>query len=107
MIELPEALTIASQMARALAGSTVSKVVANHSPHKWAWFHGDPAGYNALLTGRSVEGAAAFGSFVELSFAGATLLLAEGVNMRIYDAGTKLPPKHQLLLEFTDGAERF
>lgn len=36
MIELPEAVTLATQLHETVKGSRVATVVASHSPHKWA-----------------------------------------------------------------------
>jgi formamidopyrimidine-DNA glycosylase len=49
MIEIPEAAALAEQTAQALIGKTIERVIAAASPHKFAWFHGDPAGYHDLL----------------------------------------------------------
>ena len=49
MIELPEALTLAKQINERLAGKVVRSTKAAHSPHKFAWYHRDPADYPAKL----------------------------------------------------------
>lgn len=81
-------------------------VEANKSPHKFAWFHGDPAGYRDKLTGKSITGTNAYGGMTEIVFdAGAgemRLVLNDGVNIRYFAPGEILPPKHQLCLAFDD-----
>lgn len=105
MIEMPEALTLARQMHAAFAGHVIVEAEANHSPHKFAFYTGDPATYGARLDGRRVEAVKATGPYVELALDdGMTLLLREGVNARLLDAGAKTPAKHQLLLSFENGA---
>lgn len=104
MIELPEAVNLASQLHETLAGKQVSDVVANHSPHKWAWFHGDPADYGKRLTGCEVAGATSHGSMVEVDLGARLLVYAEGVSPRFHTAGERLPKKHQLLVTFDDGS---
>ena len=42
MIELPEATTLAQQINHSLVGKTVSSTIAAQSPHKFAWYNGDP-----------------------------------------------------------------
>lgn len=105
MIELPEALNLARQMDGALAGRTIVAAEANRSPHKFAFYTGDPATYDARLAGRVIEGAKATGPYVELPLDdGMALLLREGVNARYLEPGDPDPAKHQLLLAFDDGS---
>ena len=51
MIELPESHVIAGQMREALSGKRILKVEADHSPHKFTFYQGDPATYPLLLEG--------------------------------------------------------
>ena len=53
MIELPEAAVIAQQITDTLTGKRIARAVANASPHKFAWYTGDPAEYNERLAGKS------------------------------------------------------
>lgn len=43
MLEIPEAKVIAGQLSDSIVGKTIIKVEANTSPHKFAFFSGDPA----------------------------------------------------------------
>lgn len=105
MIELPEALTLAHQMADVLVGRVIADAEANHSPHRFAFYTGDPATYGARLSGRAIETVKATGPYVELKLDdGMTLLLREGVNARYLAPGDPVPAKHQLLLTFDNGA---
>lgn len=61
MIELPESRTLAQQINETLRGKKIQNVTANKSPHKFAWFTGDPQSYHSLLTGKSILSAAAHG----------------------------------------------
>jgi formamidopyrimidine-DNA glycosylase len=58
MIELPEAAVLAQQLSTAIRAKTIRSVVAAQSPHKFAWYSGDPAGYSGFLTGKTVGQAA-------------------------------------------------
>ena len=49
MLELPETHTLANQIAQHLTGKKVSPTTAAQSPHKFAWYHRDPADYPAKL----------------------------------------------------------
>ena len=105
MIELPEAQTLARQLAEAYAGKTVTRVQALQTPHGFAFFSGDPQGYPAVLEGLKVAQATGYGGRVELRFCDTELRLSfnDGVNMRYLAPGEKRPAKHQFLLEFDDG----
>lgn len=100
MIELPEAVVISRQVNQALVGKQVARATANQSPHKFAWYTGDPALYNTLLAGKTVRSADSCGGEVEISIGDRQVIL--GAAPRYHASGEKLPAKHQLLLEFTD-----
>ena len=104
MIELPEATNLAAQFNQAVKGRSIGRVVAGHSPHKWAWFHGDPKGYADLLTGRTIGRATAYGGLVEIEVEPARLRFGEGVSLRLHAAGQPVAATHQLLLELDDGS---
>ncbi len=103
MIELPEAVNIARQLDDTVAGKSIAGVTVGHTPNKLAWYYGEPTAYSGLLTGRTPEKAVPLGSMVEIEVGDARILLGEGVAIRFHYAGTALPARHQLLLEFDDG----
>ncbi len=103
MIELPEGATLARQLNEAIKGKCIASVVAVQSPHKFAWFHGDPQKYGALLVGKSIGEAFGRGAMVEIKVDDAALLFGDGVNLRFHVKNEIRPGKHQLLLEFADG----
>lgn len=104
MIELPEAAVLARQINQTLTGKRIKKVIAAHTPHKFAWYAGDPQKYNDSLAGRMIGRAESFGGFLEIR-AGDTLIgLGDGVNLRYYPAGERFPDRHQLFVEFGDGS---
>jgi len=103
MIELPEAMVLSSQLSSQLMGKSVVEVLAAQNPHKFAWYSGDPAQYNGLLSGKNIEGAAAYGGQVELWIENMALVFSDGVNLHFHNENDPLPAKHQLLLKFTDG----
>ena len=105
MLEIPEAVVIANQLNQTVKGKRINRAVAAASPHKFAWYFGDPAGYNALLQGRTVENVKAYSGRVEIGLSGNALLhFGDGAILRFYKAGEKLPEKHQLLVTFGDGS---
>ena len=104
MIELPEAAVLAKQINETVVGKKIKNVIAAQTPHKLAWYFGDPQEYKSLLTGKVINGATNYGGQVEITAGKAKLLFSDGVNLRYYNRGAKLQDKHQLLLEFHDGS---
>jgi formamidopyrimidine-DNA glycosylase len=102
MIELPEAVVLAKQINRTLSARRIVKATANQSPHKFAWYSGDPAEYNRLLAGKMILSAGSYGGHVEIKVD--DMLLVLSTPLRYHAAGEKLPARHQLLLEFADAA---
>lgn len=104
MLEIPESLTLASQLNEAIYGKTIQNVIASYSPHKFTFYHGDPANYNKLLLGQVIGESIGIGSMVEVFAGNRRIVLSEGVNCRYYVDTDKIPAKHQLLIEFNDGS---
>ena len=104
MIELPEGLVLAEQLDRELRDKRITDVRANTSPHRFAWYDGNPAAYPLRFTGREIEGAHSYGGKVHLRLKGSGgFLFADGICLRLVPAGGTIPKKHQLYLEFEDG----
>jgi len=95
MIEIPEAVTLARQVNASLAGKGIQQVTAAASPHKFAWYYGDPADYPVRLTGEVLRTARAVGGTLELKTDHTTLTFSDGVNLRYLEPGLPLPQKHQ------------
>lgn len=104
MLEIPEALTIARQVEATLLGRRITRVVAGHSPHKFAWYYEEQSAYSEILAGLVIEKSAAPGGKVEIFAGDAVMLFGDGVNLRYHARGEQHPVKHQLLVEFNDGA---
>ncbi len=103
MIEIPESQALKKQFS-ILLDKPIMSVSAGNSPHKFAWFHGDPAGYGALFRGRSFDSAASIAGYVELRAGDIKLILGEGVNVRYFAPGEAVPAKNQLDMRFEDGS---
>lgn len=102
MIELPEALVLANQLDKAVKGKKVERILPPTKEHKFCWFNGEPADYEAMVKGSGVEAAAGFGIYVELQFEnGCRLCINDGVNVRLVSADS-LPKEYQLVILFTD-----
>lgn len=103
MLEIPESTTIARQLNETITGKIISYVKANQSPHSFAWYFEDPAGYDELLSGKRFEYATSWGGMVEMKAEDCRILIGDGVCIRYHDDLKKIPKKHQLYIEFDDG----
>jgi len=102
MIEIPESMTIAMQLNETVCGKKICRVITNASPHKFAFYHGDPMDYNALLTGQVIGDSFGIGAMIEITAGDRRVVLGDGANLRYYDDSGKTPSKHQLLLGLDD-----
>ncbi len=89
MMELPESAVIARQLNETVRGRTIRGVTANASPHKFAFYHGDPADYKSLLTGQAIGDSFSIGGMVELTAGSRRIVIGEGSNLRYYDDAGK------------------
>lgn len=105
MIELPEAAHIARQVNSALVGKKIHDVIAGQSPHKYAFFNGDPKDYPGLLKGKTISRGINYGGMVEIEAEDVSMLFSDGVNLRYFDEKDTMPAKHQLLVTFDDGSK--
>lgn len=104
MIELPESHTLARQLNETLIGKNVVAMIVNQSPHKFAFYHGEPATYPDRFIGTTFTHAHAQGGQVELTFDDQRLVISDGVNLRYHRDRSTIPAKHQLLMVFDDGS---
>ncbi len=104
MIEIPEAATLSRQLNDQFVGRQVNRIVAGASPHKFAWFYGDPASYTKIAKGKTFCCAKPIGGMVEAAAGDVRLLFSEGVSLRHLPPGKPLPKKHQFAVFFSDGS---
>lgn len=102
MQELPEAAVAAQQLNETIKGKRVLNVTAAQSPHKFAWYWGDPDNYHNLLAGKVIGNAFSIGGLVGIRAEDAMIMLGEGAGPRFHGENEKRPQKHQLLVEFED-----
>ncbi len=101
MIELPEAITLGRQLNEELTGKRITGVFNANSPHKFAFFHGDPLSYGSLLTGKKILSAIGCGIFVGILLEDDTQIsFNDGVNLHYGHNTSNIPAKYQLLLTF-------
>lgn len=104
MLEIPEAYVLAQQLNETVSGKLITKVIADGTPHKMAFYYKDPQAYPDLLTGEQINKATAYGGLVEIMAGKKIILIGDGTKLHYHEPGAKRPPKHQLLLEFADGS---
>lgn len=75
-------------------------MTVNASPHKLTWFFENPDVYEERLLSHKVTDVVPLAGQVELQFEEMRLTVSDGVNIRLYTKGEKIPTKHQLLIEF-------
>lgn len=102
MLEIPEAIVISRQLNQTIQNKHIKNAVAGTSPHKFAWFFGDPAEYHDRLVGKTVGQAVPCAGRIEIQVEDTILHFGDGVNLRFYGKDEKRPAKHQLLIEFDD-----
>lgn len=102
MLEIPEAKVVSDQLSKTIVGKTIRRVTANASPHKFAFFTGDPAGYDELFAGREITSAEPLAGQIELTAGDLKLVLSDGVNLRYFAIPEQKPEKHQLRIDFDD-----
>ncbi|NLI53165.1 MAG: endonuclease VIII [Clostridiales bacterium] len=105
MLELPETITIGTQIKKTLSGKTVLRVLPPTKPHKFTWFGGDPADFDSRMRGSRVVAGNGFGSNAEFVLDnGLFLNFSDGASPRLYESVAATPKDYQLLIEFSDGA---
>jgi formamidopyrimidine-DNA glycosylase len=106
MFELPETITLASQLTAALAGRTVRHGSLGNVTHKFVWYNRSPEEFAGLVAGRRIGAASARGRwlFVPLE-PGHVLVLGEcGGKLLLTPAGSPPPATWHLRLDLDDGS---
>ena len=105
MLEIPESKTISLQAGDTLTGKKITEVFNATSPHKFAFFLGDPGEYPKLLAGREVKSTKGHGMFVDICCDNdINITSGEGINMRYFSSSDQVPEKYQLLIAFDDNS---
>jgi formamidopyrimidine-DNA glycosylase len=104
VIELPEALNLAHQINATILGKRITGVTTAHTPHKLAWYYGDPKTYPALLNGVTIGPTYPRSGLVEIKAGEADILLGEDTRISFHAKDEPRPPRHQLLIDFEDSS---
>jgi formamidopyrimidine-DNA glycosylase len=104
VFELPEMITLASQMNETLAGRIVRSGGLGNSPHKFVWYNRSEDEFNQLTQGKQFGKAYARGRWLFAPLEpGYVLLLGEcGGSILYHQPGATLPKKYHLRLIFDD-----
>jgi formamidopyrimidine-DNA glycosylase len=97
-------MTLARDINKTVSGKRIVNVVAACSPHKFAWYYGDPSKYHDTLAGKTIEQAYEYGGLVEIITGTSVILIGDGVGLRYHGPNESHPKKHQLLIEFADSS---
>ena len=102
MLEFPEVASFSKQFNESIAGRRVRVVLPPTKAHKFCWFAGDPAEYDARMRGAVLVSASGFGSQLDLLLDnGLALCASDGVNIRFLPR-SEAPADYQLLIAFED-----
>ena len=104
MLEIPESHVIADQVARTLQGKTIHDLCTASSPHRFAFYFGDPQVYHDRLVGKTITGAWGLGGLIEIAAEEMQIVVGDGAYIRYFEAGSAIPNKHQLHLTFDDAS---
>lgn len=97
MIELPESYVLMDQINKEIRGKKIVKAEANHSPHGFALYSGNPAEYNEKLAGKTIICADIYSGNIRIKADDMILIITTPI--RYHKKNAKLPDKHQLYLE--------
>lgn len=106
MFELPELVTLASQVDATLNGRLIRAGSLGNKPHKFVWYNRTAEEFGRLTAGRRIGHPHARGKWLFVPVdPGYVLLLGEfGGLMLLHEPGTRLPDTYHLLLAFEDGS---
>lgn len=102
MLELPESYTISKQIEQALSGKIISYIELMHTPHKFAFFHGEKEKFSDWLEGQRIVGATYHGGMVEVDTEDSMIVFADGAYPKYYEDKKKFPKNHQMAIYFDD-----
>jgi formamidopyrimidine-DNA glycosylase len=106
MFELPEMITLVTQINETIRGKTVREGRLGNSPHKFVWYNRTPEEFAHLSVGKNLGKAFVRGRWLFLPLdPGYILVIGEcGGKILHHSAGVKLPEKYHLFLKFEDNS---
>ena len=106
MFELPEYTVLARQINKTLVGKTIECGNLGNSPHKFVWYNRKHDEFTRLTSAKVLGQARVQGRWLIIALEpGYNLVLGEcGGKILFHAAGSELPAKYHLWLEFDDGS---
>jgi formamidopyrimidine-DNA glycosylase len=106
MFELPEYTVLAKQIDQTLMGKRIKCGNLGNSPHKFVWYNRKHDEFTRLSSGKVLGRARVQGRWLIIPLEpGYNLVLGEcGGKILYHPAGSELPVKYHLWLEFDDGS---
>ena len=105
MIEMPEAVIIAKQMASVLPGKEISSFQRGPLTHKFLWLNYPDDHFIRVLPSKFVTGAASYGRSIYLYLGDQMLWWGDTGGRLLYRSpGNQIPSKYHLRWDFTDGS---
>ncbi|MCR2048037.1 endonuclease VIII [Acetatifactor muris] len=104
MLEIPESLNLAKQMNQRFRGRKIVDTEAAHTKHSFAWYTGEPDFYAKTMTGCVIGESMGIGSMLEVSLGEYSFVMGDGINLRCFLPGEKLPERYQIRLTLDDGS---
>ena len=104
MIEMPEAVTISTQMQETLTGKTMLHFSRGQLVHKFLWLSKTAEEYDVILSGKQITGARSYGRSIYMYVGEKNLLWFGELGGRIlyHPQGQPLPAKYHLRWDFSD-----
>jgi formamidopyrimidine-DNA glycosylase len=104
MIELPEAVAIATQLNQTIKGKRVVEGNTGNSLHKWVFYKPIPRKLEPLLPKKSIGEVTSVGRSVHIGLEPDQALIFDefGGKLLYHDPGTELPDKYHFFLKFED-----
>lgn len=104
MFELPEIENLVKQINATLCGKTIRRGSLGNSPHKFVWYNRTREEFEGLVKDKTVGNAHGKGRWLFIDIdPGFILVFGEmGGRMLFHPAGSVLPAKYHLHLEFND-----
>jgi formamidopyrimidine-DNA glycosylase len=105
MLDLPEVLTISSQLDKTLTGKTVERFSRGNSPHKFAFLKPSATECEKVIGGKKVGQVTgdAKSIFVSLEPGYVFRINEMAGRLLFHEQDAKLPQKYQWIMRFTDG----
>ncbi len=104
MIELPEAVAIASQLNQTIKGKRIVEGNTGNCLHKWVFYKPSPKKLEKLIPEKTIGKVTSLGRSIRIGLEPDQALVFDefGGKLLYHEPGTKLPDKYHFFLKFED-----